>query len=72
MYCGRIGNTTFCDACFYEKRQLNQKLMNSYQAPTTDSSTAGYAGYNEGLGVEIKNKGDWKETQKRMGVRSVG
>lgn len=38
----------------------------------SDSDTAGYAGYNQGLGVEIKDRGHWKQVVRETNSIPVG
>lgn len=55
----------FCDVC---NNPLWEPINISFSG---DTQTSGYAGYNEGLGVTIENKGHYDQVLKEKGLRRM-
>lgn len=66
---------TFCSNCGFD---FEGKACDSWKCvkgmpliADGDTATRGYAGFNHGLDVEVKNKGEWKQVAKEKGLRPV-
>jgi len=62
------GKCTECNVREWGKENLVGKTF----VTILDSDTAGYAGYNEGLGVDVKDRGHFKKLVKDRNLREVG
>lgn len=67
----REEDTFFCGHC--KPLRLAGKLDIAINVVSDhDSMERGYAGYNNGLDMYIKDKGHWKQEVRRQGVVPVG
>lgn len=59
----------FCPTCL--PKRLRGEIDVTIMIGSGDTTTKGYAGYNNGLGIEIKNKAHWKHEVQKRGLRTV-
>lgn len=69
-YFERKSDEFWCVDCWpkYQRDEIVVEIHTSHG----DTYGGDYAGYNNGLGMEIKNKGHWKEVIKHKGLSHIG